>query len=209
MGRRRACWKKEGSWAERCQSWGRTTSVLCPASPTCALSTSECSSMLFEFAKLCFFKYKKSPSCHLSNVLFLLWRDPERGWDRSKVKGLLANLITIRDVSYATGLEVVAGGRLYNIVVDTEVGGLGGREGGSCCFLLLTVLVLCICRPVCQWLNFWPVIVLSFWRWLVKSYWKRESCSGDTLSFPWIRSLPRHWMTEWSTLPRAWWEIFF
>lgn len=38
------------------------------------------------------------------------------------MKGLLANLITVRDVSYATGLEVVAGGRLYNIVVDTEVG---------------------------------------------------------------------------------------
>lgn len=49
-------------------------------------------------------------------------RDPDRGWDRSKVKGLLANLITVRDVSYATALEVVAGGRLYNIVVDTEVG---------------------------------------------------------------------------------------
>lgn len=44
------------------------------------------------------------------------------------MKGLLANLITVRDVSYATGLEVVAGGRLYNIVVDTEVGGLEGRE---------------------------------------------------------------------------------
>lgn len=37
------------------------------------------------------------------------------------MKGLLANLITIQDVSYATALEVVAGGRLYNIVVDTEV----------------------------------------------------------------------------------------
>lgn len=50
-------------------------------------------------------------------------RDPERGWDRSRVKGLLANLVSVRDVSYATALEVVAGGRLYNIVVDTEVGG--------------------------------------------------------------------------------------
>ena len=49
-------------------------------------------------------------------------RDPERGWDRSKVRGLLANLITVKEVAYATGLEVVAGGRLYNIVVDTEVG---------------------------------------------------------------------------------------
>ena len=59
--------------------------------------------------------------------LLLPYRDPERGWDRSKVKGLLANLITVRDVSYATGLEVVAGGRLYNIVVDTEVGVLVGN----------------------------------------------------------------------------------
>lgn len=52
----------------------------------------------------------------------VITRDPERGWDRSKVKGLLANLITVSDVTYATALEVVAGGRLYNIVVDTEVG---------------------------------------------------------------------------------------
>lgn len=56
------------------------------------------------------------------HVFLLSYRDPERGWDRSKVKGLLANLITVRDVSYATALEVVAGGRLYNIIVDTEVG---------------------------------------------------------------------------------------
>lgn len=74
---------------------------------------------------------------------FLSSRDPERGWDRSKVKGLLANLITVRDVSYATGLEVVAGGRLYNIVVDTEVGVLVGSvhvRSGVCL----------ICRPVGQ-----------------------------------------------------------
>ncbi|XP_077576022.1 structural maintenance of chromosomes protein 2 [Stigmatopora nigra] len=51
------------------------------------------------------------------------YKDPEPGWDRTKVKGLLANLITVSDVSYATALEVVAGGRLYNIVVDTEVTG--------------------------------------------------------------------------------------
>lgn len=68
----------------------------------------------------------KSVTCFL-----LSQRDPERGWDRSKVKGLLANLITVRDVSYATGLEVVAGGRLYNIVVDTEV---RGSEGRACVF---------------------------------------------------------------------------
>uniref|UniRef100_A0A7N6B3L2 Structural maintenance of chromosomes protein 2 n=1 Tax=Anabas testudineus TaxID=64144 RepID=A0A7N6B3L2_ANATE len=59
------------------------------------------------------------------------YKDPERGWDRSKVKGLLANLITVRDVSYATALEVVAGGRLYNIVVDTEVSGKKLLEKGE------------------------------------------------------------------------------
>ncbi|XP_068177856.1 structural maintenance of chromosomes protein 2 [Antennarius striatus] len=59
------------------------------------------------------------------------YKDPERGWDRSKVKGLLANLITVHDVCYATGLEVVAGGRLYNIVVDTEVTGKKLLEKGE------------------------------------------------------------------------------
>lgn len=59
------------------------------------------------------------------------YKDPERGWDHSKVKGLLANLISVRDVSYATALEVVAGGRLYNIVVDTEVTGKKLLEKGE------------------------------------------------------------------------------
>lgn len=48
-------------------------------------------------------------------------RDPEKNWDHSKVKGLVANLFTVTDVSNATALEVVAGGRLYNVVVDNEV----------------------------------------------------------------------------------------
>uniref|UniRef100_A0A665SYV0 SMC hinge domain-containing protein n=1 Tax=Echeneis naucrates TaxID=173247 RepID=A0A665SYV0_ECHNA len=59
------------------------------------------------------------------------YKDPERGWDHGKVKGLLANLITVNDVSYATALEVVAGGRLYNIVVDTEVTGKKLLEKGE------------------------------------------------------------------------------
>ncbi|KAL1023904.1 hypothetical protein UPYG_G00048760 [Umbra pygmaea] len=59
------------------------------------------------------------------------YRDPERGWDRGRVKGLLANLITVSDVSYATSLEVVAGGRLYNVVVDTEVTGKKLLEKGE------------------------------------------------------------------------------
>ncbi|KAJ8336163.1 hypothetical protein SKAU_G00395060 [Synaphobranchus kaupii] len=57
--------------------------------------------------------------------------DPERNWDRSKVKGLVANLISVNDVCNATALEVVAGGRLYNVVVDTEVTGKKILEKGE------------------------------------------------------------------------------
>ncbi|XP_068676105.1 structural maintenance of chromosomes protein 2-like isoform X1 [Montipora foliosa] len=51
------------------------------------------------------------------------YKDPEANFDRSKVKGLVAQLIQVKDVSTATGLEVTAGGKLYNVVVDTEVTG--------------------------------------------------------------------------------------
>ncbi|KAL8203024.1 UNVERIFIED_CONTAM: Structural maintenance of chromosomes protein 2 [Gekko kuhli] len=55
------------------------------------------------------------------NLLFE-YRDPEKNWDRGHVKGLVASLLTVKEASTATALEVVAGGRLYNVVVDTEVG---------------------------------------------------------------------------------------
>ncbi|KAA0722413.1 Structural maintenance of chromosomes protein 2 [Triplophysa tibetana] len=59
------------------------------------------------------------------------YKDPERGWDSSKVKGLVANLFSVTDVSNATALEVVAGGRLYNVVVDNEVTGKKLLEKGE------------------------------------------------------------------------------
>ncbi|KAJ8271368.1 hypothetical protein COCON_G00102270 [Conger conger] len=57
--------------------------------------------------------------------------DPEKNWDGTRVKGLVANLISVSDVSNATALEVVAGGRLYNVVVDTEVTGKKILEKGE------------------------------------------------------------------------------
>lgn len=50
------------------------------------------------------------------------YSDPHRGFDRSTVKGLVASLVTLDDahVDAATALEVCAGGRLYNVVVDDE-----------------------------------------------------------------------------------------
>ncbi|KAM4056849.1 SMC proteins flexible hinge domain-containing protein [Hirsutella rhossiliensis] len=53
------------------------------------------------------------------------YADPVPGFDRSKVKGLVAQLFTLdKEHSRAgTALEICAGGRLYNVVVDTEVTG--------------------------------------------------------------------------------------
>ncbi|KAE8632218.1 hypothetical protein XENTR_v10001478 [Xenopus tropicalis] len=59
------------------------------------------------------------------------YKDPEKNWDSSRVKGLVASLISVKDVSTATALEVVAGGRLYNVVVDTEVTGKKLLEKGE------------------------------------------------------------------------------
>lgn len=46
--------------------------------------------------------------------------DPERGFDRNRVKGTLAKLVRVQDENAYTALEVAAGGKLYQVVVDTE-----------------------------------------------------------------------------------------
>ncbi|QPG94849.1 hypothetical protein C2857_007147 [Epichloe festucae Fl1] len=53
------------------------------------------------------------------------YADPVPGFDRTKVKGLVAQLFTLdKDHTRAgTALEICAGGRLYNVVVDSEVTG--------------------------------------------------------------------------------------
>lgn len=49
------------------------------------------------------------------------FRDPERDFDRSRVKGVVANLIHVKDPLTTTALELAAGGKLQQIVVDSEV----------------------------------------------------------------------------------------
>ncbi|KAI9761095.1 MAG: hypothetical protein M4579_001247 [Chaenotheca gracillima] len=53
------------------------------------------------------------------------YSDPSPGFDRSKVKGLVAQLFALdkNHTRAGTALEICAGGRLYNVVVDTEVTG--------------------------------------------------------------------------------------
>lgn len=50
------------------------------------------------------------------------YSNPTPNFDRSKVKGLVANLISLdpADFNKSTALEITAGGRLYNVVVENE-----------------------------------------------------------------------------------------
>ncbi|XP_043480727.1 structural maintenance of chromosomes protein 2 [Leptopilina heterotoma] len=48
------------------------------------------------------------------------YKDPEPNFRRESVKGLVCQLITLRDHRSAYALEVAAGGKLYNVIVDTE-----------------------------------------------------------------------------------------
>ncbi|KAK2491124.1 hypothetical protein MC885_000435 [Smutsia gigantea] len=59
------------------------------------------------------------------------YKDPEKHWNRNCVKGLVASLISVKDTSATTALELVAGERLYNVVVDTEVTGKKLLEKGE------------------------------------------------------------------------------
>ncbi|RXG57275.1 Structural maintenance of chromosomes protein 2 [Armadillidium vulgare] len=48
------------------------------------------------------------------------YSDPERNFNRRSVKGVLCKLFKMKDPLAATALEVSAGGKLYNVVLDTE-----------------------------------------------------------------------------------------
>lgn len=54
-------------------------------------------------------------SAQLEGRLAFEYRDPEKGFDRSRVKGLVARLVTLKDPSTATAIEVVAGAKLYQV----------------------------------------------------------------------------------------------
>jgi structural maintenance of chromosome 2 len=68
----------------------------------------------------------------VSNIDFS-YTDPCPSFDRSKVKGLVAQLFTLdKEKSKAgTALEICAGGRLYNVVVDTAETGTQLLQNGK------------------------------------------------------------------------------
>lgn len=59
------------------------------------------------------------------------YKDPEKGFDRSRVKGMVAKLVHVTDPRHTTALEVAAGGKLYQVVVDSEVTGKALLQRGQ------------------------------------------------------------------------------
>ena len=70
-------------------------------------------------------------SAQLEGRLAFNYSDPVRGFDRSKVKGLIARLINVKTPKHSTALEVVAGGKLYQVVVDEAITGKALLEKGK------------------------------------------------------------------------------
>ena len=68
----------------------------------------------------------------VANVDFA-YSDPTPNFDRSKVKGLVAQLFTLEERNFAasTALEICAGSRLYNVVVENETVGSQLLSGGK------------------------------------------------------------------------------
>lgn len=59
------------------------------------------------------------------------YKDPYPGFDRRKVHGFVSKLIKVKDPETCTALEVTAGGRLNNVVVDNEITGKDILDKGN------------------------------------------------------------------------------
>ena len=52
------------------------------------------------------------------------YSDPERNFDRRRVKGTVASNLRVRSARDSTALEALAGGRLRQVIVDNEQTGM-------------------------------------------------------------------------------------
>ena len=43
-----------------------------------------------------------------------------RNFDRNRIKGLVADLVRVTNMDFVAAVEKAAGGKLYNLVVDTS-----------------------------------------------------------------------------------------
>lgn len=58
------------------------------------------------------------------------YSDPEPNFDKSKVKGFVAECVQVKDSKFNTALEVTAGTKLRNVIVDTEKTGKSLLKNG-------------------------------------------------------------------------------
>lgn len=70
-------------------------------------------------------------SAKLQGRLAFKYSDPVRGFDRNKVKGYVAKLVSVKDQKHSTALEVVAGGKLFHVVVDEAITGKALLDRGK------------------------------------------------------------------------------
>jgi structural maintenance of chromosome 2 len=70
-------------------------------------------------------------SSQMQSRLSFRYSDPVRGFDRTKVKGLVAKLIEVKNKQHSTALEVVAGGKLFQVVVDEAITGKALLDRGK------------------------------------------------------------------------------
>jgi structural maintenance of chromosome 2 len=59
------------------------------------------------------------------------YSDPERGFDRGRVKGVVARLVQLQQPGAAVAVEVAAGNKLFQVVVDSEVTGKALLQRGK------------------------------------------------------------------------------
>jgi structural maintenance of chromosome 2 len=73
---------------------------------------------------LTLFQQRDGLKQRLSSIDFS-YASPSPNFDRSKVKGLVASLVQLAPENFnkSTALEIAAGGKLYNVVVENEMVG--------------------------------------------------------------------------------------
>ena len=73
------------------------------------------------------------------------YRDPERGFDRSRVKGVVAKLVRVADPSTSTALEVAAGGKLDKVPYEQLFNSFTGAQADGAAVSSSCVVFLLIC----------------------------------------------------------------
>ena len=59
------------------------------------------------------------------------YKDPSRNFDRRQVIGVAAKLFRVQDEGFCTGLQSVAGGKIFNVIVENEQVGKALLEHGE------------------------------------------------------------------------------